>query len=44
LADGAIYKSNWEKIAGAQVRIIRVMDELLQAYERWEYLENMKDQ
>ena len=44
LEDAAVYKSNPEKIARSQIRVIAVMDELLKAYEHWEYLEGIKGQ
>ena len=44
LEDSEAYKSHPEKIAQSQARVIEVMDELLKAYERWEYLEGIQDQ
>jgi hypothetical protein len=44
LEDAEAYKSHPEKIARTQTRVMEVMDELLKAYERWEYLEGLKDQ
>lgn len=43
LADASAYKSHPEKIAQCQDRVMALMDELLKAYERWEYLESLTE-
>ncbi|HQP10333.1 MAG TPA: ATP-binding cassette domain-containing protein [Candidatus Omnitrophota bacterium] len=43
LEDVELYQKNPKKVEIAQARISSLVDELLQAYERWEYLENKSD-